>query len=397
MKVFYSVLFVAILLMIGACDPTSCLDQLSPSHGYWVSCYGFPQAAPTLMDYDLGGEASYVGHPPSDFNPNDYACDNGPNSDPVPLSSEAVYPTGNNQGPHLTAHATATGNAAYLPRPVLALPFFVQPSASDPIASAAACDPSQPDVLQVGHLIDKVTRIGTCPFSIKAVIPTVTRPLQVAITPDGTTALVTSFDNAINFINLATNQVTYTLQTDPSVNPNGIAITPDGSTIYITSYNTTNHVLQAIDYASHQVTATINMPAIYPQTPFVTPDGSQVWVTFPLGNWIAVVDRLTNTIATLIPIPQAYGIAFDSTGSHAYVTSWSSNPGVVDVVDASTYAITKSYTVGAGPVDIRLAYGDRYLLVNNNQGNSVSVVDTLTGKVSTQNLGGPPMGLAIVK
>lgn len=182
------------------------------------------------------------------------------------------------------------------------------------------CDPTQPDVLQVGHLISKVTRISTCPFAIKAAIPVTTRPLRVVITPDGTAALVTSYDNAINFIDLSTNQVVSTLQTDSNVNPNGIAIAPDGSRIYITSYSTTHPVVQAIDLASRQVVATINT-AVYPQSAFVTPDGSQVWITHPLGNEIDVIETLTNTVITTIPIPQAYGIAFDSTGTHAYVTS----------------------------------------------------------------------------
>jgi hypothetical protein len=91
-------------------------------------------------------------------------------------------------------------------------------------------------VIQTVHTQALVTRISTCAFQIKTSIPVVSRPLQIAITPDGLTTLVTSFDNAVNFIDLTTNQVRFTLMTDPTINPHGIAILPDRSRAYITSF-----------------------------------------------------------------------------------------------------------------------------------------------------------------
>jgi DNA-binding beta-propeller fold protein YncE len=231
---------------------------------------------------------------------------------------------------------------------------------------------------------------------MKVAIPVVTRPLQVAVTPDGSTALVTSFDNAVNFIDLATNKVTYTLMTDPSINPHGLAISPDGTHAYISSFNT-NGVIAVIDLGSRQITTTL--PTIsYAQGLTLTPDGSQVWVTSPYGASVDIFDTLTNTRVTGLNISQTSDVAFNSTGTRAYVTTSATIPGSVVVVDTSTYQTITSYTVGLDPVDIQMSYADQFLVVNNNGEGSISVIDLMKGAVVTTQLGGNslPSGIAFV-
>jgi YVTN family beta-propeller protein len=246
------------------------------------------------------------------------------------------------------------------------------------------------------HTQALVTRISTCPFAIKVAIPVVTRPLQVVMTPDGSTALVTSFDNAVNFISLATNKVTFTLMTDPSINPNGLAISPDGTTAYVTSFNTTA-VVVVIDIASHAVLATI--PTItYPQGVTLTPDGSQLWITSPLAASVDIIDTLTNTHVTGLNIAESADVAFNSTGTHAYITSSAAGSGIVTEVDTSSYKTINTYTVGLDPADISMSYADKFLVVNNNGEGSVSVIDLLKNAVVTTQLGGnsAPSGIAWV-
>ncbi|MDP8981470.1 MAG: hypothetical protein M3O35_12870 [Acidobacteriota bacterium] len=262
-----------------------------------------------------------------------------------------------------------------------------------PPGTPPPCDASSPDLLQTNHTNSLVTRIATCPFQIKATIPVVSRPLQIDITPDGSTALVTSFDNAVNFIDLATNKVTFTLTTDVSVNPHGLAITPDGKRFYITSFNQDNHVVLLYDMTSHAILATI--PSIqFPQGATLTPDGSQLWITSPLAQSMQVIDTLTNTVVTQLAIGQTTDVAFNSTGTRAYVTSGS---GFVVVVDTATYQRIKSYQVGAGPGDIAMSYADEFLVVDNWAGNSVSIIDLVQDKVTTTAVGANPGGIVFVK
>jgi YVTN family beta-propeller protein len=328
------------------------------------------------------------------FNAKDWNCSN-PNSPKYQKSMAAPYPTSTVEGPASVKGprvAASTTTSSFLKKQLRSLP-FLPPL---PQGTLPDCDPSFPDVLHPVHINAIVTRISTCPLQVKATIPVVSRPLQIEVTPDGATALVTSFDNAVNFIDLATNTVTFTLMTGPTINPNGIAISPDGTRAYVTSFNTNNPVVVVIDVAARKAIGTISTIQ-FPQGATLTPDGSQLWVTSPLAGTVQVIDTLTNTPVTQLSIGQSTGIAFNSTGTRAYVTTAASSPGFVVAVDTATYQRIKSYQVGNGPTDIAMSYGDEYLIVNNEAGKSVTVIDLVQDKVVTTTLSGAPAGIAFVR
>ena len=375
--------------VLESCDCDESKEDQFP--GFWVACIG---NQPALMSYS-GNNPTIVSTDASpNFNPAQWDCSH-PNSPHYKNSQASAFPIGTPSGPNGYArkpHATGSGTAAYLPQQLRDLPFLPDvPPSTNPV-----CDSTYPDVFQTVHTQALVTRISTCPFKIKVSIPVVTRPLQVAITPDGSTALVTSFDNAVNFINLSTNTVVYTLMTDPSINPHGLAITPDGTRAYISSFNT-NGVIAVIDLGSRQITTTL--PTIsFAQGLTLTPDGSQLWVTSPLAASVDIFDTLTNTRVTGLNIAQTSDVAFNSTGTRAYITTSATIPGSVVVVDTSTYQTITSYTVGLDPVDIQMSYADQFLVVNNNGEGSISVIDLMKGAVATTQLGGNslPSGIAFV-
>jgi YVTN family beta-propeller protein len=358
--------------------------------GYWVACVG---NQPALMTYS-GDNPTIVSTDSSpNFNPAQWDCSH-PNSPHYKNSQAPALPIGTPSGPSGYARKphSASSGAAYLPQQLRDLPFLPDvPPNANPV-----CDASYPDVFQTVHTQALVTRISTCPFKIKVSIPVMTRPLQVVMTPDGLSALVTSFDNAVNFIDLATNTVTFTLMTDPSFNPNGLAISPDGTRAYIANFNT-NGGISVIDMASRAIIATIATNA-YPQGVTLTPDGSQLWITYPLGASVDIFDTLSNTQVTGLNIGETFDLAFNSTGTRAYITSQATTPGSVVVVDTSSYQTLSTYTVGLGASDIKMSYGDQFLVVNNDGEGSVSVIDLKKNAVVTTQLGGnsAPSGIAFV-
>jgi len=373
--------------VLESCDCDETKEDNFP--GFWVACI---DNKPTLMTYSGNNPTIVSSDPSPSFNPSQWDCST-PGSPPQPNSQASAFPVGSPSGPNgyaVKPHATGSG-IAYLPEQFRDLP-FVPPV---PRPATPGCDSSFPDVLRTVHTNALVTRISTCPFQIKATIPVVTRPLQVAITPDGSTALVTSFDNAVNFINLSTNKVTFTLNTDPSINPDGIAITSDGTRAYVSSFNTDNPVVMVIDLTSSTVITTIKTIP-YAQGVTLTPDGSQLWITSPLGASTDVIDTLSNTEITNLSVPQSTGIAFNSTGTRAYITSQVSAPGTVVVVDTATFKVLNTYTVGSGPTDIAMSYGDQFLVVNNFGDGSISVIDLVKNAVVTTNVGASPSGIAFV-
>jgi DNA-binding beta-propeller fold protein YncE len=381
-----------ILLAACECDEPEEGTKEAVFPGYWVACVG---NQPVLLSF-FGNQVVTASEPTSIFNPDDWDCTH-PNSPAYKKSSTPAWPAGTPYGPpppsgSARPRVTGSPQAAYLAQRLHTLPFtpYVPPPGALP-----ACDSTFPDVLQTDHNEALVTRISTCPFKIVATIPVVTRPLQVDITPDGSTALVTSFDNALNFIDLTSNKVTFTLMTDLSINPNGLAISPDGTTAYITSFNTDNPVVLVINIASKSIVATI--PTIsYAQGATLTPDGSELWITSPLSTETDVIDTLTNTTTYRLNLGVTTDVAFNSTGTTAYITTASVSPGQVVAVDTATFQTKTTYNVGQGPTDIQMAYGDRFLVVNNNLDNSISIIDLLKGAVATTTVSGTPSGISFV-
>jgi YVTN family beta-propeller protein len=384
-------------LVLGACECDETKEDQYP--GSWVTCIG---DKPTLMTYSADAPIVIAQNQAGQFNPADWRCGHDPGSPSYKGSqSTAPFQTSTPSGPagaitvrgHQTAHASSQGVAAYLPQALRFLPFIPQAQLTGP----TTCDSTFPDVFRTDQLDAQVTRAGTCPFQVKARISVPPNPLQVAVTPDGTTAVVTSFFNAISFINLSTNQVTFTLNTDISINPHGLAISPDGTRAYVTSFNTNNAVVLVIDMASKQILATIPTIA-FPQGATLTPDGSQLWITSPLGNAVDIIDTLTNTRATGRSIPQATDVAFNSTGTRAYVTS---SPNSVVAIDTGTYQVIKTYTVGQGPTDISMSYADAFLVVTCQTDGTIWIIDLVKNKLSSIQViqrptGDVPSGIAFV-
>jgi YVTN family beta-propeller protein len=383
--------------VLSACECDETKEQNFP--GFWVTCVA---NKPTLMTYNDNNATIVAQDQAGNFDPRDWDCSHDAGS-PSYKGSQSTSPftISTPLGPggpinargHQAAQASSQGVAAYLPQVLRLLPFVPQAK----IIGPATCDSTFPDVFRTDQLDAQVTRIGTCPFQVKARISVPPNPLQVAVTPDGTTAVVTSFFNAISFIDLSSNRVTFTLNTDSSINPHGLAISPDGKRAYVTSFNTNNAEVLVIDMASKQILTTIQTIA-YPQGATLTPDGSQLWITSPLGNVVDVIDTLSNTRVTGRSITQATDVAFNSTGTRAYITS---NPNSVVVVDTGTYQVIKTYTVGQGPTDIAMSYGDGFLVVTCQADGTTWIIDLVKNKLSsiqmTQNpTGDVPSGIAFV-
>jgi YVTN family beta-propeller protein len=287
----------------------------------------------------------------------------------------------------------ASGNAP-VPRPTFRMlpfaPVFPNQTVTPPRAACGAGN--EYTILSVEHLRNRVVAIGGCSGTIFATIPVPSNPLEIELLPDGSQAIVTSFDSAISFIDIASYMVVATIRTTEDINPSGIALSPDGKRAYVTNYTDPGASLLTIDVASHQIVATLPLDA-YPQSVFGNPDGTLLWVTFPFNNEIAIVDVLTNTVIKTIGADSPFGVAFNSTGTMAFVAS--RNPAAVDVYDTTTYRSVRRIPVGAGPSEVGVTPDDLFALVGNFDGSSLTVINLADYSTSTLSLPGTPEGMTI--
>ena len=228
-----------------------------------------------------------------------------------------------------------------------------------------------PTAFAVDHINATVTRYEICTSQSLAVINVPTRPLQVRVTPDGSQAIVTSYDNAITFIDTATDQITKTIQT-PGFYPSGLAIAPDGSYALVTNYFDSGQSPAIVDIASKTITGSIPLDTIFPQSVFLNRDATLAWVTYPWNDTVEAIDILTGAVVRSMIITNPFGMAFSPTGTVAYVAS---GAGSIEMIDTATYNTIQSVPADFGACDLSVSADGHMVTATNYLAGTVTVFD----------------------
>ena len=245
----------------------------------------------------------------------------------------------------------------------------------------------------IEHDNSSVVRLFPCNSNQTVHVRTVSRPLELDITPDGTQMWVTSYDQGITIIDTRSNAVIATIKTGPGTFPSGIAISPDGTRAYVTSFIDVDPALVTYDTATRTEIARVAIPSQYPIGVFLTPDGSTAYVTNTITNTVHVVDTLSNTVISSRAVIAPYGIGFSPDGTSAYIAS---GAGAILVLDTRTLNQTQSYNVGSYPINVMVSANGRWIITENHDAGTVSEINTVTGKVNTVKTAGSPHGIIFV-
>jgi YVTN family beta-propeller protein len=246
-----------------------------------------------------------------------------------------------------------------------------------------------------------VAVLNTCPVGLNRRVAVGKRPINVVTTPDGRSALVANLDDGtISVINLASLTVSQTISLPPlngfAMRPSGIAILPDGSKAYVADHvDLPGGAVYVIDLTTMKFSTMFSVSG-FPASIAVTPDGSQVWVSSWGGGRVDVYDTLTNATVTGFSVPQANGIAFNPSGTRAYMASGSL--GTVIVADTSTYQVVAQIPAGLYPHAVLVSPTGRHVFVTDPLGNSISLIDASANKVlrTIKLRAQHPLGLAFV-
>ena len=177
-------------------------------------------------------------------------------------------------------------------------------------------------------------------------------PEQIAFSPDGSTAYVTTAEGlwVINTSNLQVTTVIHGLG-----DPHAVAVSPDGSTVYVS--DTVHGLVDVINAASNQVTGTIQVGQL-PWDIVISSDGSTLYVANPDSNSVSVIDTATNTVTNTLSVqgdPDTLALTPD--GSQLWVGTltycW------VFVYSTSTLDEVGGINLG-GPGSYNLNYADGY-------------------------------------
>lgn len=110
---------------------------------------------------------------------------------------------------------------------------------------------------------------------------------------------------------------------------------------------------------------------------------------------VKVIDTSTNAIvgSPIVVGVNPLGVAVAPDGRKVYVTNSGSHS--VSVIDAAKNTVTATVDVGDYPFGVAVKPDGSKVYVANSVGNSVSVIDTATNKVVTVSVGSKPQGVAV--
>ncbi len=324
----------------------------------------------------------------------------------LPLPGEEALP-----GAHLATRraaapaGTATNVPAKLmpfPRPIL---FPVQLTVSAG-ATKPACDPSfSSTVLIPAANGNTLAFLGTCPPAVTKRVVVGNGPVSVAVARDGQNAWVANaVDGTVSVVNLASQTTTQTISlTAPdgsAPTPNQVVFLPNGTLAYVSDhYCNPGSYIFIVNTSTYQTVGTI-ATGCYPSSMAMTPDGAQLWVSQRGDNRVDVYDTLTTAHVFGFNVSNATGIAFNPSGTVAYIAEFAS-PGYVLVINMQTYQQITQIAVGDNPHVVAVTPTGKHVFVTNTGSASISQIDTLTNTVlrtlSLPNNDQDPLGLNFIR
>jgi YVTN family beta-propeller protein len=184
-----------------------------------------------------------------------------------------------------------------------------------------------------------ITVISTATDKVTATLPLPAAPAQIAFSPSGATAYVTTADGLWVF-STATDHVTAVIR--GLGDPHGIAVSPDGSTVYVT--NTAQGAVEVISSATDRVTGTIGVGQM-PWQLVVSPKGDTVYVADADSDAVSVISTSSGKVTSTIPLagdPDTLALTPD--GSQLWVGGLTS--AIVTVLGTATGNVVGTINLG---------------------------------------------------
>lgn len=248
--------------------------------------------------------------------------------------------------------------------------------------AAAAAEPAG-TLLVLNKSDDTVSLVDLETKQVRGTLPTGDGPHEVAVSPDGKTAVVSNYGdnqhpgNTLTVIDVPGKKVVRTIELGNYSRPHGVAwmqgddvaVTVEASKALLVVSTTEGKIKHAI--ATDQVGS--HMVAISPKhrRAFTANIGS--------GS-TTVVDLASNKRITDVATGKgAEGIAVAPDGSEVWVTNREAN--TISIVDPATLEITATLEPGEIPIRVKFTPDGTRALVSNARSGDVAVFDTVTKKL----------------
>ncbi len=207
-------------------------------------------------------------------------------------------------------------------------------------------------------------------------VPTGDGPHEVAVSPDGVTAVVANYGirgvrgNSLTVIDIPAKSVRATIDLGDYHRPHGIQFLPDGRQVMVTVEQEQAVVL--VDLASAAVVGTFSTGQRVSHMLVLTPDARRAFVANIMSNNVTVVDlELAQAVANIETGKGAEGIDISPDGREVWVTNRAED--TISIIDTEVLEVVETLPCASFPIRLKFTPDGRHVLVSNARSGDVAV------------------------
>jgi len=221
------------------------------------------------------------------------------------------------------------------------------------LAAAALAAPAGAGTLLVANKSDAtLSLVDVATGAVRATLPTGEGPHEVAVSPDGRTAVVVGYGgrapgSTLTLVDLPRLRVARTIELAPHRRPHGIVFLAGGERLLVTSEE--SRALLEVDVAAGRVVRALPTGAEVSHMVAVAPDGATAWVANIGSGSVTAFDLASGERLGEVRTGRgAEGIAVTPDGAEVWVTNREDD--TVSVVDAATRKVVATLAAPEFPI-----------------------------------------------
>ncbi len=212
-------------------------------------------------------------------------------------------------------------------------------------------------------------------------VPTGDGPHEVAVSPDGRTAVVCDYGgrgapgSTLTVIDIESATVMQTIDLGEYHRPHGIEYFKDGKRVVVTAED--QKALIVVDVESGTVVQAVDTAQDVSHMVAMTPDGKRAFVAnIGSGSMTAIDLEKGERVANIETGDGAEGITVTPDGKHVWVTNRAED--TISILDANTLEVVKKVDCGSFPIRAKATPDGKWVLVTNARSDELAVFDAKT-------------------
>ena len=218
--------------------------------------------------------------------------------------------------------------------------------------------------------------------AVLASMPTGQGPHEVAVSPDGNTAVISNYGtpdapgSTLTVLDLTTRRAVATIDLAPHRRPHGVAWLPDNRRVAVTLE--TDSLLAIVDVPGGRIERTVPTRQGGSHMLRVNGDGTYAYVANIGSGSVTMIDLAGRYVLRTVPTGAgAEGLALTPDGAELWVANRADD--AVTILDAQTMAVRDTLHSAAFPIRIAFTPDGATALVTNAQSGAVRLFDVASG------------------